>query len=94
MTVDEVRRAACEKDRRADQILHIPPTSRRRAIDQPVAERFIVDERVGQRMWVLLPKGLRIAAQQTSLKTRGGGPAASDADCLVSDPVLCVDDAP
>ncbi|MGF6959523.1 murein transglycosylase A [Paraburkholderia youngii] len=46
------------------------------------------------RMWVLLPKGLRIAAQQTSLKTRGGGPGASDADCLVSDPVLCVDDAP
>jgi membrane-bound lytic murein transglycosylase A len=46
------------------------------------------------RMWVLLPKGLRIAAQETSLKTRGGGPAASDADCLVSDPVLCVDDAP
>ncbi|WP_248295168.1 MltA domain-containing protein [Paraburkholderia sp. UYCP14C] len=46
------------------------------------------------RMWVLLPKGLPISAQQTSLKTRGGGPAASDADCLVSDPVLCVDDAP
>ncbi|MEM5299662.1 MltA domain-containing protein [Burkholderia sp. JPY481] len=46
------------------------------------------------RMWVLLPKGLRIAAQQTSLKTRGGAPAPSDADCLVSDPVLCVDDAP
>ncbi|MEX3786350.1 3D domain-containing protein [Paraburkholderia sp. BR14374] len=46
------------------------------------------------RMWVLLPKGLRIAAQQTSLKTRGGAPAASDEDCLVSDPVLCVHDAP
>jgi membrane-bound lytic murein transglycosylase A len=46
------------------------------------------------RMWVLLPKGLRIAAQETSSKTRGGGPAASEADCLVSDPVLCVDDAP
>lgn len=46
------------------------------------------------RMWVLLPKGLHIAAQETSLKTRGVGPAASDADCLVSDPVLCVDDAP
>jgi membrane-bound lytic murein transglycosylase A len=45
-------------------------------------------------MWVLLPKGLHIAAQETSLKTRGVGPAASDADCLVSDPVLCVDDAP
>lgn len=46
------------------------------------------------RMWVLLPKGLHIAAQETSLKTRGVGPAASDTDCLVSDPVLCVDDAP
>jgi membrane-bound lytic murein transglycosylase A len=46
------------------------------------------------RMWVLLPKGLHIAAQETSLKTRGAGPAASDTDCLVSDPVLCVDDAP
>jgi membrane-bound lytic murein transglycosylase A len=46
------------------------------------------------RMWVLLPKGLHIAAQETSLKTRGVGPAASDSDCLVSDPVLCVDDAP
>lgn len=46
------------------------------------------------RMWVLLPKGLHIAAQETSLKTRGVNPAASNADCLVSDPVLCVDDAP
>jgi membrane-bound lytic murein transglycosylase A len=46
------------------------------------------------RMWVLLPKGLHIAAQETSLKTRGVGPATSDTDCLVSDPVLCVDDAP
>jgi membrane-bound lytic murein transglycosylase A len=46
------------------------------------------------RMWVLLPKGLHIAAQETSLKTRGMTPAASSADCLVSDPELCVDDAP
>lgn len=46
------------------------------------------------RMWVLLPKGLRIAAQDATTKTRGiGGPAASNADCLVSDPDLCVDDA-
>jgi membrane-bound lytic murein transglycosylase A len=45
-------------------------------------------------MWVLLPKGLHIAAQETSFKTRGVGPAASDTDCLVSDPVLCVDDTP
>ncbi|WP_243672520.1 3D domain-containing protein, partial [Paraburkholderia kirstenboschensis] len=46
------------------------------------------------RMWVLLPKGLRVAAQETSVKTRGAGSAVSDTDCLVSDPVLCVDDAP
>jgi membrane-bound lytic murein transglycosylase A len=46
------------------------------------------------RMWVLLPKGLPIAAQDSSLKTRGAGPAVSNADCLVSDPELCVDDAP
>lgn len=46
------------------------------------------------RMWVLLPKGLHIAAQDSPLKTRGAGPAASTADCLVSDPELCVDDAP
>ncbi|WP_439899760.1 murein transglycosylase A [Paraburkholderia phymatum] len=46
------------------------------------------------RMWVLLPKGLHIAAQEATMKTRGGAPAASSADCLVSDPDLCVDDAP
>ncbi|SIT35741.1 Membrane-bound lytic murein transglycosylase [Paraburkholderia piptadeniae] len=46
------------------------------------------------RMWVLLPKGLHIAAQEATLKTRGGAPAVSNADCLVSDPELCVDDAP
>ena len=45
------------------------------------------------RMWVLLPKGLPIAAQDSSFKTRGG-PAVSNSDCLVSDPELCVDDAP
>ena len=46
------------------------------------------------RMWVLLPKGLRIAAQDAATKTRGITPAASNADCLVSDPELCVDDSP
>ncbi|MEM5386220.1 MltA domain-containing protein [Paraburkholderia phymatum] len=46
------------------------------------------------RMWVLLPKGLHIAAQEATLKTRGGAPAVSNADCLVSDPDLCVDDTP
>jgi membrane-bound lytic murein transglycosylase A len=46
------------------------------------------------RMWVLLPKGLRIAAQDAAPKTRGlGGPAMSDDDCLVGDPELCVEDA-
>jgi membrane-bound lytic murein transglycosylase A len=46
------------------------------------------------RMWVLLPKGLHISAQDPTLKTRGvGGPATSNADCLVSDPDLCVEDS-
>jgi membrane-bound lytic murein transglycosylase A len=46
------------------------------------------------RMWVLLPKGLPVAARDATLKTRGVGAPASNADCLVSDPELCVDDAP
>ncbi|MBP0593946.1 MltA domain-containing protein [Paraburkholderia sp. LEh10] len=46
------------------------------------------------RMWVLLPKGLPVAAQDASMKTRGGGAPVSGADCLVSDPDFCVDDAP
>ncbi|MEM5342203.1 MltA domain-containing protein [Paraburkholderia azotifigens] len=46
------------------------------------------------RMWVLLPKGLPISARDAALKTRGGGAAAPSADCVVSDPDLCVDDTP
>jgi membrane-bound lytic murein transglycosylase A len=46
------------------------------------------------RMWVLLPKGLPVAARDAALKTRGAGASVSNADCLVSDPELCVDDAP
>lgn len=46
------------------------------------------------RMWVLLPKGLPISARDAALKTRGGGEPASSADCVVSDPQLCVDDTP
>lgn len=44
------------------------------------------------RMWLLLPKGLHVAAQDIGLKTRGA-PGASNADCVVSDPDLCVDDS-
>ncbi len=46
------------------------------------------------RMWVLLPKGLPISARDSALKTRGGGAGAPAADCVVSDPQLCVDDGP
>ncbi|WP_250441380.1 murein transglycosylase A [Caballeronia sp. AZ1_KS37] len=42
-------------------------------------------------MWVLLPKGLRISAKETGVRVRGG-PAMPSADCVVSDPDLCVDD--
>ncbi|SPB18856.1 transglycosylase [Caballeronia novacaledonica] len=42
-------------------------------------------------MWVLLPKGLRISAKETGVRVRGG-PMMPSADCVVSDPELCVDD--
>ncbi|SAK51202.1 murein transglycosylase A [Caballeronia ptereochthonis] len=42
-------------------------------------------------MWVLLPKGLRISAKESAVRVRGG-PAMPSADCVVSDPDLCVDD--
>ncbi|WP_241270049.1 MltA domain-containing protein [Caballeronia sp. M1242] len=44
-------------------------------------------------MWVLLPKGLRISARESAVRVRGG-PAMPGADCVVSDPDLCVDDMP
>ncbi|MDR5753777.1 MULTISPECIES: murein transglycosylase A [unclassified Caballeronia] len=44
-------------------------------------------------MWVLLPKGLRISAKETAVRVRGG-PSLPSADCVVSDPDLCVDDTP
>lgn len=43
------------------------------------------------RMWLLLPKGLHVAAQESATKTRGLS-SQSNADCLVADPQLCVDD--
>ncbi|WP_418789301.1 murein transglycosylase A [Paraburkholderia pallida] len=43
------------------------------------------------RMWLLLPKGLHVAAQESATKTRGLS-NQSNADCLVADPQLCVDD--
>ncbi|WP_250455963.1 MltA domain-containing protein [Caballeronia sp. ATUFL_M2_KS44] len=42
-------------------------------------------------MWLLLPKGLRISAKESGVRVRGG-PALPAADCVVSDPDLCVDD--
>lgn len=43
------------------------------------------------RMWLLLPKGLHVAAQESATKTRGMA-VQSNEDCLVADPQLCVDD--
>jgi membrane-bound lytic murein transglycosylase A len=42
-------------------------------------------------MWILLPKGLRIAAKETRIRVRGA-PVEPPPDCVVSDPDLCVDD--
>jgi membrane-bound lytic murein transglycosylase A len=47
------------------------------------------------RMWLLLPKGQRIRALESPLRTRslgGGGSAGSEAECVVPDPDLCVED--
>lgn len=44
------------------------------------------------RMWLLLPKGLHVAAQETATKTRGMA-APATADCLVADSQFCVDDS-
>ncbi|WP_244830370.1 murein transglycosylase A [Caballeronia sp. TF1N1] len=44
-------------------------------------------------MWVLLPKGLRISARESGVRVRGG-PSLPSADCVVSDPDLCVDETP
>lgn len=43
------------------------------------------------RMWLLLPKGLHVAAQESATKTRGLA-APATGDCLVADAQLCVDD--
>jgi membrane-bound lytic murein transglycosylase A len=43
------------------------------------------------RMWLLLPKGLRVAAQESATQTRALAPPAT-ADSLVADAQLCVDD--
>lgn len=44
------------------------------------------------RMWVLFPHELPIAARERAVRTRGGGPALADVECVVEDPELCVED--
>ena len=43
------------------------------------------------RMWLLLPKDLRVAAAQPRTRGIGGRPAANGSDCLVPDPEFCVE---
>jgi membrane-bound lytic murein transglycosylase A len=59
----------------------------------PQAQAQASKMRQPAQLWVLLPKGLRIAAQESRVRVRGA-PLAPTADCVVSDPDLCVDDAP
>ncbi|MGB0129438.1 MAG: MltA domain-containing protein [Rhodocyclaceae bacterium] len=45
------------------------------------------------RMWLLLPKGQQVAAQEAVIRTRGIAKAPQDkADCVVPDPDLCVEE--
>jgi membrane-bound lytic murein transglycosylase A len=43
------------------------------------------------RMWLLLPKDLRVAASQPRTRGIGGKPGANETDCLVPDPEFCVE---
>jgi membrane-bound lytic murein transglycosylase A len=44
------------------------------------------------RMWLLLPKDLRLApAQSVATRGIGGRPGGDEAECLVPDPELCVE---
>ena len=43
------------------------------------------------RMWLLLPKALALSAGTGGFATRGVGGSASDAECLIPDPELCVE---
>ena len=43
------------------------------------------------RMWLLLPKDLRLAASTPLSRGIGGKPGANESDCLVPDPEFCVE---
>lgn len=44
------------------------------------------------RMWLMLPHGQPIAARDKAARTRGPEAGTSDADCVIADPDLCVED--
>lgn len=44
------------------------------------------------RMWLMLPRGQQVAARDQALRTRGAGGGASNLDCVIADPDLCVED--
>lgn len=50
--------------------------------------------RMPVQMWVLLPKGMRIAAKAKGIAKVRGGPVTSTLDCLVEEAGSCVEDAP
>ena len=43
------------------------------------------------RMWVLLPKGLDIASKHAQLLRTRGASGATQAECVLEDPELCVE---
>ncbi|KXV04308.1 hypothetical protein CR51_13755 [Caballeronia megalochromosomata] len=56
------------------------------------AERLASTLKAPAQMWVLLPAGLNLAARDSGLRTRGEPSVADTPDCLIGDPVFCVDD--
>src|SRR6185295_5095456 len=55
--IDEIGGVAGQEHGRADQVLHVAPAARGRAVDQPGAELGVVHERLGQ-------LGLEVAGPQ------------------------------
>jgi membrane-bound lytic murein transglycosylase A len=58
------------------------------------AEAYVQAARMKEsvRIWVLFPRDQEIAARDQAVRTRGGGVAETNIECVVPDPDLCVED--
>lgn len=59
----------------------------------PAAQAGASTLKATAQMWILVPAGLNLTGRQGGLRTRGAD-VQFDADCVLDDPDLCVEDAP